>query len=353
MTTYSMGQYRFSSSANTVKSLGANLSYEMVAVTDQIDGSEANTVSLQDVAISREDGEPFEAGKDYCAYLQIPRDMNYNIELTLRLIKDSKEEASNFQYIRKINVPQGGSGTQNVYTVALYEYEKNNVKAVIPENIPFNQDNDYNEEADKDVISADKLNQDKVKKDMLYQYKKLKDNEDGTKSTIATYFYLGIEENDIKYLKRTHNVNDIIMSASWLITESNETATYVLSFRPVEAGFTKLLLKMTRIVEDYNIERVGNDGNVEYGRKLDITKMNGCKLYQIHNLMNKDNIPHTSLTKIGIWGHPELMMIINGEEIKIGPSGYYELDAIPITSLGVVALNNKDMFSIDYQYAID
>lgn len=360
MTTYSMGQYRFSSSSDTVKDLGAILSDETVAVSDKIEGSDTNTISLQDVAISRGDGEAFEVGKDYYAYLQIPQDMNYNLEITLRLIKDSKEEASNFQYIKKINIPMGGK-SQNTYLVALYDDnpDKNtngNIKIVFPEDIPFLKGNSYDKGEDSLEISKDKLDQNKVEAGMLYGYKELKENDDGSKSTVATYYYLGMNnENNEKYLKRTNKVNDIIMPESWKESDGDAISTYVVAFRPVESGFTKLLLKMTRIVEDYNIERINDDGNIEYGRKLDKSKMTGCKLYQVYDLISNGNIPCKGkpLTKIGVWSHPELMMIINGEEIKVGPSGYYELDAISITSLGVVALSNKDMFSIDYQYDIE
>lgn len=360
MTTYSMGQYRFSSSSDTVKDLGAILSYETVAVSDKIEGSDTNTISLQDVAISRGDGEAFEAGKDYYAYLQIPQDMNYNLEITLRLIKDSKEEASNFQYIKKINIPMGGK-SQNTHLVALYDDnpDKNtngNIKIVFPEDIPFLKGNSYDKGEDSLEISKDKLDQNKVEAGMLYGYKELKENDDGSKSTVATYYYLGMNnENNEKYLKRTNKVNDIIMPESWKESDGDAISTYVVAFRPVESGFTKLLLKMTRIVEDYNIERINDDGNIEYGRKLDKSKMTGCKLYQVYDLISNGNIPCKGkpLTKIGVWSHPELMMIINGEEIKVGPSGYYELDAISVTSLGVVALSNKDMFSIDYQYDIE
>lgn len=359
MTTYSMGQYRFSSSADTVENLeDITLSYEAVTVSDEIEGSDLNTVSLQDVVISRRSGEPFEAGKDYYAYLQIPQDMNYNLELTLRLTKSSSEEASNFQYIKKISIPSGGS-SQNVHQVALYDSNPLKdtdgiIKATIPEDIPFLEGSSYNDK-DSLEISKDKLDQNKVEVGMLYRYRNFKENDDGTKSTTETYYYLGMSnENDEKYLKRTDKVNDILLPESWKIINSNNIVTYVVAFRPVDSGFTKLLLKMTRIVEDYNIERVNEEGKTEYGRKLDIKKMAGCKLYKVYDLINNENaIPFNSLTKIGVWGHPELMMIINGEEIKIGPSGYYELDAIPITSLGVVALDNSDMFSIDYQYAID
>ena len=156
-------------------------------------------------------------------------------------------------------------------------------------------------------------------------------------------------------MKKWDKYNDVVVAASWRQGTTQSFVTYTLIFRPVEAGFTKLLLQMTRSAEDYNIERNVIDettGTVitEYGRKLDITKMTDCKFYEVKNLMA--TIGKSPLTKIGVWGHPELMLAINGEEIKIGPSGYYELDAIKITSLGVAALSYKDMFSIDYQYLL-
>ena len=47
-------------------------------------------------------------------------------------------------------------------------------------------------------------------------------------------------------------------------------------------------------------------------------------------------------------------MTINGEEIRIGPSGYYELlDIIPITSIGIVADSWDDNWTIDYTYEIN
>jgi hypothetical protein len=43
-------------------------------------------------------------------------------------------------------------------------------------------------------------------------------------------------------------------------------------------------------------------------------------------------------------------MGINGEEIRIGQSGYYELNNFDITNFGIVVRNNQDKFILDYQY---
>jgi hypothetical protein len=45
------------------------------------------------------------------------------------------------------------------------------------------------------------------------------------------------------------------------------------------------------------------------------------------------------------------MFTINGEEIKIGQSGYYELKDFTINSLGVIVTDyDIDRFTIDYEY---
>ena len=46
-------------------------------------------------------------------------------------------------------------------------------------------------------------------------------------------------------------------------------------------------------------------------------------------------------------------MAINGEEIRIGQSGYYELNDFDITHFSMLITGNEDKFSIDYQYKID
>ena len=118
-------------------------------------------------------------------------------------------------------------------------------------------------------------------------------------------------------------------------------------FRPVEDGFTSIVLSMTRQSEDYNIQRTTSSG-IEYGRKVDITKMS-YSLMQITNLVTSMN-SNSTLDRIGVWGHSGLMMAVNGEEIKIGPSGFYELSEVPVSSLGVVAKDYNDSFTIDYEF---
>ncbi len=75
----------------------------------------------------------------------------------------------------------------------------------------------------------------------------------------------------------------------------------------------------------------------------------------------KINVPET-LTKIGIQGPPGLLMCINGEAIRIGPSGIYEINnGYKVTFLGFIVRESRqrkdrdgvpdyDYFIMDYQY---
>ena len=46
------------------------------------------------------------------------------------------------------------------------------------------------------------------------------------------------------------------------------------------------------------------------------------------------------------------MMAINGEQIQIGSSGYYELNDFDIETFSVVAKDYRDNFVVDYQFKV-
>ena len=106
---------------------------------------------------------------------------------------------------------------------------------------------------------------------------------------------------------------------------------------------------MVRTAEDYNIQGVDSEGETVYGRYVDLNEFD-YTLYQLTNLVNEIN-PNGTLERVGIWSHPGLLMAINGEEIRVGKSGLWEIDGIlPIESIGIVAVDYKDNWSMDYMY---
>ena len=224
------------------------------------------------------------------------------------------ETSTSFQDIQIITNQQSGA---NVYNVALYgtgEYDESGnekVQAMIPLTYVANQQNT---------------------KGALY----IDANEN---------YYVGNGNNT--YTPTTH-VNDISMSASWIHNTGVNFGYAELVFRPVETSFSQIVIEMVRTAEDYNIQQeVG--GQMVYGRRVNLEDFD-YTLYSLANIVDEIN-QDGSLNSIGVWGHSGLLMAVNGEEIRIGASGYYELlDIIPITSLGVVAIDYNDSFSVDYSY---
>ena len=76
---------------------------------------------------------------------------------------------------------------------------------------------------------------------------------------------------------------------------------------------------------------------------------------EIYNVLT--TIGQRVLNKIGVQGPPGLLMCINGEDIRVGPSGIYEINnGYQVTFIGFViqesdqTLDRRDYFILDYQY---
>lgn len=309
MATTQIGQFRFPGSG-CVADYPASLSYVKSAVDISGAGTTSDTnAGFQDVAIVP--NAAFSKGQDYYLKVQIPQDMNYAMEFTIKLSKNADKGTETYQYIKTVNVNAGGTG-KNVHKVALYNTKADGtgeVKAMIPL--------DYG----KSNIAG-------------YIYWRKSDNQ----------YYLGT--GGTAYNK-TDKRNVVELAESWRLEVGQRYGVFEMIFRPVEDGFTSIVLSMTRQSEDYNIQH-STDSGIEYGRKVDISKMQ-YRLMQVTNLVTSMN-SNANLDRIGVWGHSGLMMAINGEEIKIGPSGFYELSEVPVASLGVVAIDYNDSFTIDYEF---
>lgn len=97
-----------------------------------------------------------------------------------------------------------------------------------------------------------------------------------------------------------------------------------------------------------------NNGDGTYGAKVNIDVAEFCRVYNVIDAMGS-NVDR--LVKMGVQGRPGLLMAINGEQIRIGPSGIYEINnGYKVTSIGFILQNasntadGKDYFILDYQY---
>lgn len=130
--------------------------------------------------------------------------------------------------------------------------------------------------------------------------------------------------------------------------------TFELIFNP-NSTYNQIVFELERLADDFYL----SNGDGKSGR---IMNVNILSFERITNVITGYLSQHysglTSLKKIGIQGPPGMMFVIDGEEIKIGRSGIYELynDNINITYIGFIVKNSsftqdgKDYFIMDFKY---
>lgn len=325
---FQIGQYRFKGASSCITPVPSEpLSYKETV----INGGEESKTLFKDVVVTPTNF--LIENQDYYLGIKIPRDMNYGMTFNIKLIK-GEQGAEVFQFLKRVIVEKGGTGN-HVYNVVLYETRT--VDFVEEKPGPDGEMETITHYKIAAMIPREYKEGEVNEKDALY-YKEGKNR--------SLEYYLG--NGDTTYT-RTTKFNDVSISASWIEEGADTYGYFELIFRPVEADFSQILIEMVRTAEDYNIQRYNPEKDeTEYGRRIPLERMS-FELYELKNLVNEIGVD-ISLSKIGVWSHPELMMAVNGEEIKVGPSGYYELDALPVKSLGIVGRSAKDNFTIDYQY---
>ena len=163
------------------------------------------------------------------------------------------------------------------------------------------------------------------------------------------WYYIDQKNNTEVYYygdKFVDKYNDIVMLHNWHHGTENENMYYfsgIVSSRYFNSNFNTILIEIVReTLDDELIYKQGT--KTYYGRCINLDKLD-FEIYEI-----KKQIPQEGqiIKKIGVQGPPNMSMVINGEEIKIGPSGVFELDNFDIRSFGACA--TKERFIVDYQY---
>lgn len=312
-----MGQYRYNGK-DCVTVIQPSLRYRDVLTATDDD----STTSFMDVEIVPPSGVKFAKNHDYYLRVKVPQNMNYVMGFNIKLVKQETNTTFVYQFVRNVTIDRGGSGVGS-YKAVLYGYPIGDPNQTIDIVLPLLYDANVPSEEGK----------------IYYQ-------EVSKKRT----YYVG--NSDGSYTK-TYDINEISVSPTWRDEDATSFGIFELAFRPIE-DFETIVLEMVRTTEDYSIQNVIDGKNV-YGRLVDIDKIKndpeGITLYHLNNLVDYMN-PGGSLIHIGIWGRPGLPMSINGEEIHIGPSGFYEIDSIPIDSIGMIVGDNdfSKNFTIDYMY---
>lgn len=322
---YSMGQIRYNPNENYYE----NTNIKPHAINTEI--GENTQLYYQDVVLCPDnpDNFSFEYGKPYYLRIEIPKNLSYDLVFNLKLVNVEKNNSSyiiknvseEYQAIKKFKVIRKVFDSQLASRIILYPTYKNGY---------------FSEENVSVAIVKENMNNLSI----------------GDVFLLDNKYYLKINNRSNGFIEIL-NSNDTILSHTWKtknIDDEYDLYDFVFSNKISEENFNGIFLELVR--NDYDNDIQWTSGSKDYyGLHVDIDKIqNKVNCYKLKNLVEKT--PSSILNNIGVWAHPETVMAINGEEIRVGQSGYYELKDYDITNLGIVAQDITDKFSVDYQYKI-
>lgn len=118
---------------------------------------------------------------------------------------------------------------------------------------------------------------------------------------------------------------------TYTVPATSGSKTYEMIFTP-NSSYNAIVLELSRTSEDSKVMSVTIED-----------------FYIVNNIIS--NFGTVEIKKIGIQGKPGQIICLNGEQIRIGRSGFYEIDnGYSITSIGFVIRESTDYFIVDYQY---
>lgn len=349
---YGMGQYRFTKNYNYITELlNANGETDRNIISYYATGETGRgqyrdilvTLPMATASSGQTQAPVVQYGQTYFLKLSVPQNRQYTVTLNLKLCPantDGDPVITRFQQIGRLEIPPTPDD-DNIYSeVILYQNPIDESTAVAL----IDEEHDESETAS----SVHKAGE-------VYKNK--------NNGKIEYWYYTSNEE-----YSQIINFNSTKLIRSWEITEGKDSiVTYKLAFSPkynLTEGYKYLLIETDRnnlwsSEIQYIPSEDGEAENVYNGTYLN-KKSVLVSLYSVNNLLaggsagtSQIKSGTNTLNHIGVWGHPEQIMTINGEEIKIGPSGFYEIKDYDITSLGMVVEDpDVDRFTIDYEYKV-
>ena len=132
------------------------------------------------------------------------------------------------------------------------------------------------------------------------------------------------------------------------IGNTNDYSTFEFILSPNDNHtYNQIYFELNRQLIDFNIEN--EDGT--YGRKMQIEVERLDEIYNVIDFLQTSIENKRALKQIGVQGPPGMLMSINGEAIRIGRSGLYEINnGIQTTFIGFIVEENEKYFILDYQY---
>ena len=304
------------------------------------DASNVDHPDYQQIIIPLDNSNNFSANTDYYVKLTLPKNKNFALQYGVRLLKLPNGAAAdldgldNYQLIKYITVPYSSQSNQDYDTVILYQLvgENTTYSAILVS------------DGESKAISS------KTELENHYEAAARK----GRMFEIADGKYFVYDNDgeiidgwdDGKKVGNDFNKNQIVMIHTWVNEDSDEESVFEFTIRPTVNIYNAIYLYLIPSQQDNDILWKLDGAETQYfGRHIDVNKIK-CEIYKLNNLVSDIQ---GVIRNIGVWGRSELIMCINGAEIKIGPSGYYELRDYDVTSLSIATYNNTDKYTIDIQ----
>lgn len=382
-----VGQYQYSETesvmvdvSNNFKVMSYDTNFEIGTSTREGEtGDLQNTMTFTDVSIKRTTGGNFNSGVDYYVRVEIPEDKCYDNSFLIKLINDNyTANSEDYQFIMNYTVPKSASES-SLYSVALYLDPTKNTGESVPD--PSGDGTRYSrvvalEGSDKDHVDYNQIylitsGGNQVPSFIPAGNDKYSASLPAEKQQVDKVYFTKDGNGEIRLWRCEQKGNAdngqkgkfveirrqfftvYSMYASWEEDTTDGVGTRVIEFlfRPATNDFNQILFQLVRGVQDYGIINEETEVNgkkvINYGREAQIKSFS---VYEMSDLVTRLDVKE-SFNRIGIWGHPEQILGINGEQILIGPSGYYELSDYTINSLSVVAKDFRTgAFTLDYTW---
>lgn len=361
---YGMGQIRYNNSPTSyaISKGYANVDKEQQdnAIWEGEYFKKNNTIqSYKDYRIRMKDGV-IDSSKVYLLHFEANRNSTYDMMFDLKLCTSQNNGndgistiLTDYQNIRRFTIRRDVNEVATLISVILFDRFDDFDTTDPKEGYTDVKILDTTTFENGIVVKADgKIDESYSKADENKVYLGEQYDNDG-KVIDSGYFYYGTTN---KWTRITDS-NVSVISKSWLQKSSDEAPKasfdFIIKNSMLNSNVNKvntIVVEMVRQPWDADIENE-DDGSIG----LVLEGIN-WKIYELQNLLSDRDrtsiIPQSSVSTIGVWGHPNQILTINGEEIRIGQSGYYELTDFDINNLCIAALGPKDRFTLDYQYKL-
>lgn len=372
---YSMGQHRGVYSSSSFDTYRTDVNVLSDGPYFAIKNSEKDdSLPFRDPLI-RPNGE-FQAGTTYFVRLQINRHAFKDMTYAIKLIKpDSYKDnygfydEKDYQYLKRVTVNNSSftnGNDENVAIVTVYKTsleteegstpEGSNSEELIAEEVIPSEESSAGE-------SGTEGSGTQTKPTVRYfsSLSSASKNTNENEATAAAEGFDVIETDSFVNLSYSGTPEPIgSFKISLLENSSSESAEIVeVLFTPTK-NYPAIVIEKERDNSDWTT--FFEDGEDSFNG-FETSIRSDVKIYSLKNLLKitegEDSAiaaKPNKISKIGVWGRSNLCLNCNGEEIRIGPRGYYEMsfdETLGLSSFGVLAESESDFpFLIDYEYIL-